>query len=62
MRFSNMHRREVMDANPGVKVTEVAKILGQMWRGMSQDEKDGYKEEVVVSDCSDTSEEGYCGC
>ena len=44
MNFSNEHRQEVRDENPDMSMTEVAKELGRMWRELSQDEKDEYKD------------------
>lgn len=42
MKFANAKRSNVVKANPGLKVTEVAKKLGEMWRGMSDEEKAKY--------------------
>ena len=60
MNFSNQHRQEVRDANPNAKVTEIAKILGSMWRNLSEEEKDRYREDYTS--CSESDDEGYCGC
>lgn len=43
MNFSQDHRQEVRDANPDLSITEVARILGAMWRELDQEEKDSYK-------------------
>ena len=43
MLFSQEHREEVKEENPGAPVTEVAKILGLMWRSMADSEKAVYK-------------------
>lgn len=39
MVFAGAKRKEVSDQNGGMSVPEVAKILGQMWKEMSADEK-----------------------
>lgn len=44
MNFSQEHRKAVVVANPGLPVTEIAKILGSMWRSMSDKEKNTYKD------------------
>lgn len=41
--FANSKRAEVKEAHPGLKVTEIAKKLGEMWRGLSDEEKKSYK-------------------
>lgn len=43
IKFANSKRAEVKEAHPGLKVTEIAKKLGEMWRGLSDDEKKAYK-------------------
>lgn len=45
MLFSQQNRPTVVEKNPGVKVTEISKILGEMWRALSDDEKTKYKGE-----------------
>jgi len=45
MTFSNEHRQDVRDENPSLKMTEIASLLGQMWRDLSDDEKDEYRSE-----------------
>ena len=32
MYFSNAKRAEIKEANPGIAVTEIAKLLGEQWR------------------------------
>jgi hypothetical protein len=41
--FSNEHRQTVRDQNPGLHITEIAKILGAMWRSLTDEEKADYK-------------------
>lgn len=50
MNFSNQHRQDVRNLHPGLHVTEIAKILGGLWRSLDQDEKDQYKDEDYVGD------------
>lgn len=35
--FSNQHRQEVKEANPQLTMVEIAKKLGEMWRGMESE-------------------------
>ena len=42
MIFSRENRSGVKDENPGIAITEVAKILGAMWRGLGDEEKAVY--------------------
>lgn len=42
--FSNAHRDDVIAENPDASMTEVAKILGAMWRKLSDKEKAQYKD------------------
>ena len=44
--FSADHRAQVKKENPEMKVTEVSKKLGEMWRGMAEDEKKPYLDEA----------------
>lgn len=44
MKFSNHHRADVRAENPDLPMTEVAKLLGKMWRELSTDEKLEWKE------------------
>ena len=57
--FSNQHRQEVKEANPQLTMVEIAKKLGEMWRGMETEvrkewedkatnAKDNYLEEKKV--------------
>lgn len=39
MFFSNAKRAEVKENNPGIAFGEVGKKLGEMWKGLSADEK-----------------------
>ena len=62
--FSQYHRQSVKDDNPGICVTDVAKILGQMWRALSEREKNDYKagrvgseESHIVTDSTDADDE-----
>lgn len=41
--FSNDNRKNVEKLNPGISFSETGKMLGQMWRGLSEKEKDKYK-------------------
>lgn len=41
--FSNKYRKSVVREFPNLPMTEIAKILGQMWRDMSDEEKRRYK-------------------
>lgn len=43
MKFVKAKRAEVVKAHPSLKVTEVGKKLGEMWRGLSDAEKAKYK-------------------
>lgn len=42
MFFSNAMRESVKSENPDMKVTELAKELGEKWRGLSDEEKKPY--------------------
>lgn len=39
MNFSKAKRAEVQAANPGMKITEISKVLGQEWSKLSDEEK-----------------------
>ncbi|CAG8611587.1 13278_t:CDS:2, partial [Ambispora leptoticha] len=41
--FSRVKREEVKRDNPDMKYTEIRKRLGEMWRGLSETEKEPYK-------------------
>eukprot|EP00802_Teleaulax_amphioxeia_P018840 Tamp_19049.p1 GENE.Tamp_19049~~Tamp_19049.p1 ORF type:complete len:158 (+),score=39.73 Tamp_19049:70-543(+) len=45
--FSNQHRQEVKDANPQLTMVEIAKKLGEMWRGMEQDVRKEWEEKAT---------------
>ena len=47
MIYSNEHRQEVKTAHPELKITQIAKILGQMWHQLSAEEQSKYKIIVV---------------
>jgi hypothetical protein len=40
--FSNDNRDSIKEKNPNMKVTDIAKVLGGMWREMGDDEKQPY--------------------
>jgi hypothetical protein len=42
--FSRDKRAEVVGANPGLKVTDVARKLGEMWKSMTEEEKAPWQE------------------
>jgi hypothetical protein len=42
MKFANANRKQVMADNPSLKITEIAKKLGETWRGLSDTEKAKY--------------------
>lgn len=39
MNFSNANRQSVRNQNPDLPITEIAKILGTMWRAMPEGDK-----------------------
>jgi hypothetical protein len=43
MKYSNQVRPDVVKANPGKKITEIATIIGAQWRSLSEAEKNKYK-------------------
>lgn len=43
MKFSQKQRANIMSENPGLKITEISKLIGQKWRGLSEEEKLQYK-------------------
>jgi hypothetical protein len=45
--FSNQHRQEVKDANPQLTMVEIAKKLGEMWRGMEQDVRKEWEDKAT---------------
>ena len=44
MKFSQVHRQKVRDENPKMSMPEVAKVLGAMWRDLSDKKKEQYKD------------------
>ena len=44
--FMNDQRAKVVKANPDMKVTEVGKKLGELWRAMSDSEKVPYNKKA----------------
>jgi hypothetical protein len=42
IKFSTQRRADVIAANPGIAFTDVARKLGEMWRGLSSAEKAKY--------------------
>lgn len=48
MIFSKEKRPEVVAANPGMATTDVARKLGEMWRGLSEAQKQSYKEKAAA--------------
>ena len=42
--FNKQERQNVVQENPNVSVTEVAKILGERWSKLDEKEKEKYKE------------------
>lgn len=48
MIFSNEKRGEVKAENPGLKVTEIAKVIGDMWKELSEEEKQEYKDKAAA--------------
>lgn len=43
IKFSNENRAKVREENPGLPMKEVAKVLGQMWRDLTEEQKDVYR-------------------
>ncbi len=43
MLFASEKRSEVLKENPKLRVTEIAVKLGEMWKSLSDEEKDSYK-------------------
>ncbi|KAI0239945.1 hypothetical protein LSAT2_009344 [Lamellibrachia satsuma] len=44
MAFFNEKRSSIMDANPGIRVTESSRIAGEMWRYLTDEERKVYKD------------------
>jgi structure-specific recognition protein 1 len=45
--FSNQHRQEVKEANPQLTMVEIAKKLGEMWRGMEVDVRKEWEDKAT---------------
>ena len=43
MKFSQEHRAKVKEETPGITFGQIGKKLGEMWRALSDKEKEGYK-------------------
>ena len=43
MKFSQEHRAKVKADNPGITFGQIGKKLGEMWRALSDKEKEAYK-------------------
>jgi structure-specific recognition protein 1 len=43
MKFSQKQRANIMSENPGLKITEISKKIGQMWGQLSEQEKLQFK-------------------
>jgi high mobility group protein B1 len=43
MRFTTAKRPQVNKENPGIKITEVSKVIGAMWAKLSPAEKEAWK-------------------
>lgn len=39
MKFATETRKEVVEANPGAKLVDIARLLGERWKGMTAEEK-----------------------
>lgn len=48
MIFSNEKRAGVKAENPEMKVTEIAKVIGEMWKELSEEEKQEYKDKAAA--------------
>merc|ERR1712141_3263 len=46
MMFATQKRKEIVKDHPELKVTEISKMLGAEWRGMSEDEKSPFTKEA----------------
>lgn len=47
--FSNAKRAEVVKANPGAKLPEVAKVLGGMWKALTPEQQASFKPAVATA-------------
>ena len=45
MIYAQSIRRQLMDQNPDNKVTQIAKLCGEHWRNLSENEKEPFKEQ-----------------
>ena len=45
MLFAQRKRASVVAQNPGLKVTEVAKLLGAQWKSLSEPEQQAFRDE-----------------
>lgn len=45
--FSNQHRQEVKEANPQLTMVEIAKKLGEMWRGMETEVRKEWEDKAT---------------
>ena len=43
MKFSQQHRAQVKEENPDISFGEVGRKLGEMWRALSDEEKEAFK-------------------
>jgi hypothetical protein len=50
MLFASEKRSEVLKENPKLRVTEIAVKLGEMWKSLSDEEKDSYKNPRSIRD------------
>merc|ERR1711936_249156 len=48
MMFANEKRPELQKKHPELKITEIAKMIGEEWRSMSDDEKSPYTREEKI--------------
>ncbi len=46
MFFVKDQHKQVSSQNPGLKMTDVGRILGEKWRGMSQEQKQQYQKQA----------------
>jgi len=46
-RFLNEVREKVKEENPGLKVTELAKVIGQKWKELPEEKKEAYRQEYL---------------
>lgn len=44
IQFSEEKRLEIINSNPGIRLSEVSKIAGRMWKSLSEEEKKVYQE------------------